>query len=472
MADDWKRWLVRARPEQEGGPPGKILKLTSNAVTLLAHDPAWKGVLVYDAFREAVSTTRPPPWDGYYAPVESRAGEWSDVDTSRAQCWLVRHHGVEFSVNVIEQAVAAVAERRIVHPVRDWLSSLEWDKSPRLHHLFVDYFGVEDTPYARGVGIRFAIGAVARVYRPGAKVDNTPVLEGPQGIGKSTGLQKLVGPAWYFDTPITMGDKDGYQSLRGKWVGELGELHSLGRSDLNRAKNFLTATCDTYRQSYARRTRDYLRQCVFVGTTNAYEWLKDETGNRRFQPLRCGRVDFGAIERDREQLWAEARALFEGGHVWHVDSDEFRRDCEVEQEARYITDAWEPIIETWLLNPSHPERRSAGFELGEVLGDCLGLPKDKWTTRDQALVSGILRRLGWERGKQHRVAGRRARHWVPRAVQLVTGAVTSGDSGHSIVESSSYVRVSPVSPDNRYAGTQEPIFGMLESRGATGDGDG
>ena len=268
MADDWKRWLVRARPEQEGGPPGKILKLTSNAVTLLAHDPAWKGVLVYDAFRQAVVTTEPPPWDGFYAPVESKAGEWSDVDTSRAQCWLVRHHGVEFSVNVIEQAVAAVAERRIVHPVRDWLSSLEWDKSPRLHHLFVDYFGVEDTPYARGVGIRFAIGAVARVYRPGAKVDNTPVLEGPQGIGKSTGLQKLVGPAWYFDTPITMGGR-GRLPVTPWQMGRRARRARFARAlrPQPRKENYLTAACDTYRPSYARPPRDYLRQCVFVGTT-------------------------------------------------------------------------------------------------------------------------------------------------------------------------------------------------------------
>jgi putative DNA primase/helicase len=387
-------------------------------------------VLVYDAFRDCVVTTRPPPWDDVDRPARLEAGEWTDVDTVRACSWLARKYGVDFSIGGIEAAVSVVAERTIVHPVRDWLDSLRWDGKPRLGGLFVDYFGAFDSPYARGVGARFAIGAVARIYQPGSKVDCTPVLEGPQGRGKSTGMQKLVGAQWYFDSPFTMGDKDGYQQLRGKWVGELGELHSLSRSDMNRAKTFLTATADTYRPSYARRAKDFKRQCVFCGNTNnTAPWLRDETGNRRFWPIRCGTIDLAAIERDRGQLWAEARARYESGERWHVDTEEFRTLCELEQEARFAIDPWEPGVYAWLMNPIAPQRRAEGVTMGEVLGGALDLKTEKWGMAEQGRVAAILHRLGWERGEQRRESGERVRRWKPRAAQLVLNGAAHGVSG-------------------------------------------
>jgi putative DNA primase/helicase len=414
---EWRSLLICSQRKRGKETVEIPLPTVANAIAFLAHEPNWDGVLVYDGFRETITTRKPPPWDDVDKPAQV-PGEWCDSDSTRARAWIMRHYGVDFTLGAIEEAIAVVAARVVVHPVRDWLDSLRWDAQRRLDGLFVDYFGAADTAYTRGVGARFAIGAVARLYRPGAQVDCTPVLEGAQGIGKSTGLKALVGPQWYFDSPIAMGDKDGYQALRGKWVGSLDELHSLSRSDLSRAKAFLTATSDTYRESYARRTRDFQRQCVFVGTTNAAQWLKDESGNRRFWPVRCGKIDREAIERDRPQIWAEARARFESGEPWHVNTEEFRKLCEDEQEDRFIRDVWEEPIGEWIMNPGKPERRAQGVTLADVLTGALDMKADRWGATEQARCSAILRRLGWEPGRQRRLDGVKVRPWTPCAARL------------------------------------------------------
>ncbi len=461
---DWRDALVTRRTKQGDAI---VLPVAANAVVILTHDDSWVGVLAHDAFRDAVVTTRVPPWDEVDAPAKAASGGWSDADTVRAGNWLARHYGVQFNIAIVEQAVTVVAARTLLHPVRDWLGALKWDGSARIDRRFTDYFGADDSAYVYGVGARFMIGAVARVFQPGAKVDCTPVLEGCQGIGKSTGIQRLAGEAWCFDTPITMGEKDGYQSLRGKWIGELGELHALSRSDLNRAKNFLTATVDTYRPSYGRRSRDFPRQCVFYGTTNASEYLRDETGNRRFWPVRCSRVDLDGITRDREQLWAEAHQRYVSGERWHVDSADFRALCEEQQEQRFVSDAWEGPVEEWLMSSGHPGRRAQGVTTGEVLAGALGMTAERWSKGDQDRVASVLRRLGWERGKQARATdGRRERRWKPRAVTLVT------ERGDSPVTQDSPAKppMSLASPASAYTGIGGgECIGLYGTRGDSGD---
>lgn len=432
---DWRGCLVT----RKGKDGAEILRpVLANVIAILSSDERWENVIAYDAFREASVVLKAPAWDAQDAPHANGAGEWTDSDSTRTCAWLSRHYALDVHPAMVDQAIAVVAERRQVHPVRDWLGTLRWDMQHRVDSLFTRYFGAQDTPYNRGVGARFMIGAVARVHQPGAKVDCTPVLEGSQGIGKSTGIRKLAGDEWFFDTPIVMGDKDGYQALRGKWIGELGELHSLGRSDLNRAKNFLTATIDTYRPSFGRRTRDFARQCVFVGTTNATEYLRDETGNRRFWPVRCGTVDLKAIGDDREQLWAEALARYLGKERWHVDSLEFAKLCEVEQEERFVSDAWEAPISEWVMSRGHPDRRTDGVTTGEVLSGALSITSDKWGKADQDRAASVLRRLGWERGNQARERGQVVRRWRPRTASLVT-LVTGDDPPSSVREKCSQV---------------------------------
>ncbi len=440
---DWRKQLL-TKETRDGGIA--TLSGLANVLTILSRHEAWTGVIVWDDFRESAVVTREPPWDANDAPQGRRSPEWTEADSTRAAAWLARHEAVNVPSAVIDAAVVVVAERTTVHPVREYLLACQWDGVGRVDTWLAAYLGTEQSNYTQSVGRAFAIGAVARVFRPGAKVDTTIVLEGKQGIGKSTAIRVLAGDAWFFDTPITMGDKDGYQALAGKWIGELGELHALSRSDLNRAKNFLTATTDRYRPSFGRRTRDFPRQCVFVGSTNASEYLRDETGNRRFHPVRCGAIDLAGLRRDRDQFWAEARTLYEAGQPWHVSTREFAELAAAEQDARFVTDPWEDTIETWLACASHPTRRRAGVTPAEVLGDCLEVPRERWTKGDQDRVAAVLRRLGWERGKQQRAAGGvRERRWRPQH-QVEIEAVTDPMTGPVTRQNSQILLMSPVSP--------------------------
>ncbi len=447
---------------------GQALKaIPANASTILSHHESWVGVLAYSEFVEAEVKLKAPPWDDVDAPASNRVGEWSDADTARAAHWLSRHFEIDLGTRSVEQAVVVAAARVVVHPVRDWLRSLKWDGTKRLDRLFVDYLGAPDTTYARGVGARFAISAVARVFSPGAKVDNVTVLEGEQGIGKSTFVRVLAGDEHFADTPIVMGEKDSYQALRGKWLIELGELHSLSRSDLNRAKNFISATFDTYRPSYGRRTRDFPRQCVFVGTTNALEYLRDETGNRRFWPVRCTQLDLDRLRADRDQLWAEARVRYERGERWHVD-DDFAAECSDEQEERFVEDPWHDIVEAWVYAKDQQPRRTQGVTTTEVLQGALKLGAGQLTKPDQERIAAILRRLGWSRGKQKREGGERVRRFLPPVRGVVTPAVTDPVTDATSRKDETAPTSSPPSPVDLRAGIGDQDPGVTR-KGSQGD---
>jgi putative DNA primase/helicase len=255
---------------------------------------------------------------------------------------------------VIEQGVAVVAEASAFHPVRDYLQSLHWDGVKRLPTWLSTYCGVEASPYAAAVGARWLISAVARPMDPGCQLDCCLIVEDPrQGTGKSSAFRALVpDPSMYSETGVTLGDKDSYQALHGAWIYLLDELDSLRRSDVTRTKNFLTSVKDHYRPSYGRVARDFARQNVFAGTTNAERYFADRTGNRRFWPVRTrGEIDVAAIRGVRDQLWAEAFDRYANGERWHVDTPELRRLCEEQQADRVADDPWEQLVGEWLAEP-------------------------------------------------------------------------------------------------------------------------
>ena len=189
------------------------------------------------------------------------------------------------------------------------------------------------------------------------------ILEGPQGAKKSTALAVLAGDGWFTDELAEIGSKDAALQMRGVWIIEIAELDAIGRAEVSRIKAFLSRTVDRYRPPYDRYVVDVPRQCVFAGSVNPDTYLRDETGNRRFWPVRCGRIDLDALRRDRDQLWAEAVVRYREGAIWWIDDRDLIAAANVEQEARVHPDAWHALIERWLVFEKRQVNRGyAGFD--------------------------------------------------------------------------------------------------------------
>lgn len=290
-------------------------------------------------------------------------------------------------------AVEAIATEHKFHPVRDWLGSLEWDGSPRIDRLVTTYFGGKDTEYTRAVSRNFLIGATARIMQPGVKLDTMPVFEGPQGILKSSSVAALFGDEWTAEMKADLHNKDFEGSLvAGVWSFEFAELESLGRAGIHRIKMQLSTRTDWVRLSYRRDNHRYPRQCVFWGTSNDTEYLRDATGARRFWPIKCGRIDIEAIRHDRDQLWAEAVHRYKAGESWwKVPAAE----AEAEQEARYQMDSWEELIRPWLAGKDE-------ITMTEVLGDCLEIEIGRRDRAAETRVGNALKRCGWQKVRVRR----------------------------------------------------------------------
>ena len=307
-------WSHKLRLDLAGQPE----RNEANVITALSCDEAFAGAIVFDAFRQEIVVTRPLPWD---ASGEPAPRPWTDSDDVRAAEWLQRRE-LNVTPMTVSRSVSAVAREITVHPVRDHLGALAWDGVPRIETWVCRYLGAEDTAFNRSVGALWLISAVARIFRPGVKADHMLVLEGPQGARKSTALKILAGEDWFTDELPDLGSKDAAMHMQGVWIIEIAELDAIGKAEVSRIKAFLTRTTDRFRPPYGRYTIEVPRQCVFAGTVNPDTYLRDETGNRRFWPVRCGTIDIDALARDRDQLWAEAVARFRAGAIWWMDTPE------------------------------------------------------------------------------------------------------------------------------------------------------
>src|ERR1051325_9613977 len=283
---------------------GKPLANLSNAIIALRNAPECKGKVRYDLFHNRPVCYGAVPWKiDVTADGDSRV--WTDVDDLCCADWLQRH-GIFVSALIVGQAVTVVAHDSEFHPVRDYLMSCRWDGEPRADSWMIKYLGAPDTEFVRAVSGMFLIAGVARILRPGCKADCVLVLEGPQGILKSTALKTLAGP-WFTDELADLGTKDAAQQLSGVWIIEMSEMEGVERGQVTRIKSFVSRSVDRYRPPYGHRTIEQPRQCVFAGTVNHDEYLRDETGGRRFWPVQCTNIDIEGLASVRDQLWAEAR---------------------------------------------------------------------------------------------------------------------------------------------------------------------
>jgi len=313
--------------------------ILANAVTSFLAAPEWSDILWFDMFRQRTTLRGKAPWAKSNGPVEE---SWTEQHDRLAANWL-QHHGIYVTPNVAGEAVETVARDRPFHPVINYLMPLQWDRRPRLETWAIDYLGTPDSAYVRAVSSRFLAAAVARVLDPGCKSDCALILEGPQNLGKSTALRALFAP-WFTDDIADLGSKDAAMQLEGAWCVELAELDSISRAEVSKIKAFMSRQTDRFRPAYGRRVVEQKRQCVFGGTTNGNAYLRDETGGRRFWPMNCAKIDIGGLSKAKDQLWAEARARYDQGKPWWLDTADLNGAAAEQQAARLIQDPWlEPI---------------------------------------------------------------------------------------------------------------------------------
>lgn len=334
--------------------------------------------------------------------------ELTDSDYTAVSAALARSHGLSFSVQQVSAAIQSVAAENAYHPIRDYLTGLKWDGVPRLDHWLHDYLGADESDYTAGVGRMFLVGLVARVMKPGCKNDYMLILEGQQGIRKSTACRVLAGGRYFSDNlpPIRDANKDLSQHLSGKWLIEMAEMSATSRADAESLKAFLTRTEETYRPAYGRNEVTQPRQCVFIATTNKTEYLRDATGDRRFWPVKCGQngepCDIKGLQAARDQLFAEAFHLYKHDEKYWPDSDFEAEHIRPEQAKRYDDHPWMGTLETHFR--THPDMKEV------TVSGLLNVPIGKTAAgrADKATVKDCLQKLGWV----HRRTGQQSDRWV------------------------------------------------------------
>jgi predicted P-loop ATPase len=336
--EETANWIGKLAVSSTTGAPAKT---TDNVLIILENDPLLKGRIAFDEFANRGVSLGPLPWD---SRAERR--QWTDVDDAGLRHYLERTYGITGKDRIFD-AVALCAHKHTFNEVRDYLTGLEWDGVKRLDTLLIDYLGAKDTPYTRAVIRKALTAAVARAMHPGCKYDYMPILAGPQGLGKSTFL-RLLGRRWYSDSLQTFEGKEASEMIQGIWINELGELNGLTKSETNAVKQFLSRVEDIYREPFGRRTKAYPRRCVFFGTTNDTEFLRDRTGNRRFWPVDVGvqsptKNVFKQLEEEVPQIWAEAFCYWQLGETLYL-TGEVEEEAKQEQESHRESSAKEGVI--------------------------------------------------------------------------------------------------------------------------------
>lgn len=283
---------------------GKIAKTINNVTMVLENDPLLKGKIVTDEFASCGMAMGALPWNGH---DEKR--RWKEEDDAGFYRYMETFYGIT-GREKLDNGLLLVSSQNRINDVKDYLTALKWDGVKRLDTLLSDYLGAEDTMYTRAVSRKSLCAAVARAVVGGVKYDYMPIFTGPQGIGKSTFLA-ILGKGWFSDSLTSFEGKEAAELIQGTWINEVGELTAMTKQEVNAVKQFLSKTDDIYRAAYGRRTNKYPRRCVFFGTSNENEFLKDATGNRRFWPVDVGvhparKSIWEELPGEVDQIWAEA----------------------------------------------------------------------------------------------------------------------------------------------------------------------
>ena len=325
IGSDWKQKLKVTEK-------GALAQTIENAVIILRHDPQLKDCLAYNEMDHNIVSLKSLPWREIKG-----SSQWVDTDDAALRFYMERVYGMQGKERIFD-AVNVVAQERAFHPVRDYLNECKWDGVKRVDTLLVDYLGAEDNAYTRAVTRKTLVAAVARIYRPGCKFDYMLTLRGRQGLGKSALISKLGGP-WFSDTFTTMQGKDAYEQVQGVWIMEVGELAGMRKAEAETIKLYISKQVDRFRPAYGRRLQEFPRQCVFIGTTNESQFLRDTTGNRRFWVVDTPNDPTHDMwdeltDETIRQIWAEAVELYRAGEPLFLASG-------IENMAREVQESYE-----------------------------------------------------------------------------------------------------------------------------------
>lgn len=371
---------------------------------LLLENMELKDCFRFNEFTKEIEIYHKVPW----AHDVGRPVRESDITEVIRWFEAVGQFGINTQIAI--GVLQAVAEQQRYHPLQEWLTGLKWDGVPRIDKWLSFYLGCVATPYIEAISAKFLIGCVARANEPGCKFDNMLILEGPQGILKSSCLEALFGREYFTDEISDFGSKDAAMQLQGVWCVEIAELSTFTRSAAERTKEFVSRRVDRIRPPYGRLLVKWPRHAVLVGTTNATSgYFQDHTGNRRFWPVTCVQIDLPTLKANREQLWAEAVARYLAGGDsgnWWLAGDQIALASE-EQDDRYDEDAWHGLI------ADHVGRLNE-VTTHQVLTICLGIKIENINDGMKKRVARTLSSLGWSPkfGKDHNRKSFRV--WKPR----------------------------------------------------------
>ena len=417
-------WISRLTKDGNG----RFEKTINNVVLVLENDPLLKGKIVTDEFASCGMALGRLPWD---AREEKR--RWKDVDDASFYRYMETYYGIT-GREKLDMGLLIVSGQNRINDVKQYLQGLKWDGVHRVESLLVDYLGAEDNAYSRAVIRKFLCAAVARAVKGGVKFDYMPILAGPQGIGKSTFLS-ILGKEWFSDSLTTFEGKEAAELIQGTWINEVGELTAFTKQETQTIKQFLSKTDDIYRAAYGRRTEKYPRRCVFCGTSNDSEFLKDSTGNRRFWPVDVGehparKSVWRDLPGEVDQIWAEAYMLYALGEELYLPK-EIEALAQQQQEEHMESSEKEGMIREFLerqipLNwdsVSLPNRKMfwAGSQkapegtalvprekvcAAEIWAECFNSDMRFMKKSDSAEINAVLARMkGWRKNKDKRRYG-------------------------------------------------------------------
>lgn len=428
----WQQDLQRAPGDKEG--PGKILNTLVN-VHLILENAFGPALFKFNEFSKLDEIWQKTPWG---AKVGT---EFQERDVQKIKLWISQQFGFQTGDENIWSALINIADTNAYHPIKEYFLGLPvHDGVERVDYFLERYLhGEAPEKYIRAVSRKTIVAMIARIFEPGIKFDTMLVLEGEQGLRKSTAIMTLTSKPWFTDANLNLKHKDSIADMAGKWVLEQGEMNVLSKANIAELKQFLSRDTDRMRPSFGRKSQDYPRQSIFIGTTNEDIYLKDTTGSRRFWPIKVtGNCDVKAITKDRDQIFAEALAMYRAGEPIWISDEDTNHLAKKQQAERETSDELVYVIEDYLKDLFNKSDFDTFFDPTKLfLPDLFVTPSPlavtgshflKMDDNGQKRVGSCLRKMGYER-KVVKENGKTRKAWVklPRKEEKLPVGVTENE---------------------------------------------